>query len=329
MDSARNAVMGELSFDPHQDIELMDKVRNKNRRKMLLMAYRAPVRYHEILEETGLKPGSIYHHLRVLEPLIEKEGQGVYRITETGRLVVEALEMVEDRKPVVEDGKPAVVDLNSVVKDSKPVGDQSGSASKSVVIESSDGSTSDDPVISGNLSLEFSGNHQSEELLERFEEVWLSRYAWVLLGLSLVVSILLAFSGVSLIGSGIYRGNSFALALDLFAFLVASGLLYVIEDMTSKYSPRSRLSNVLLIRLVSMIPAVIVGMTVFFLYVGGVLLNQTGFNILFVVTVMLGWVLATAGISVLRGKSLHYASLMAFVVTLSDLLIGLVLVLST
>ncbi len=321
--------MGELSFDPHQDIELMDKVRNKNRRKMLLMAYRAPVRYHEILEETGLKPGSIYHHLRVLEPLIEKEGQGVYRITETGRLVVEALEMVEDRKPVVEDGKPAVVDLNSVVKDSKPVGDQSGSASKSVVIESSDGSTSDDPVISGNLSLEFSGNHQSEELLERFEEVWLSRYAWVLLGLSLVVSILLAFSGVSLIGSGIYRGNSFALALDLFAFLVASGLLYVIEDMTSKYSPRSRLSNVLLIRLVSMIPAVIVGMTVFFLYVGGVLLNQTGFNILFVVTVMLGWVLATAGISVLRGKSLHYASLMAFVVTLSDLLIGLVLVLST
>ncbi len=325
--------MGEFPFDPHQDIELMDKVRNKNRRKMLLMAYRAPVRYHEIFEETGLKPGSIYHHLRVLEPLIEKEGQGVYRITETGRLVVEALEMVEDRKPVVEDGKPAVVGLNSVVKDSKSVGDQSGSASKSVVLESSDVSTSDDPVrsevISGNISLEFSGNHQSEELLERFEEVWLSRYAWVLLGLSLFVSILLAFSGVSLIGSGIYRGNSFALALDLFAFLVASGLLYVIEDMTSKYSPRSRLSNVLLIRLVSMIPAVIVGMTVFFLYVGGVLLNQTGFNILFVVTVMLGWVLATAGISVLRGKSLHYASLMAFVVTLSDLLIGLVVVLST
>ncbi len=322
--------MGELPFDPHQDIELMDKVRNKNRRKMLLMAYRAPVRYHEILEETGLKPGSIYHHLRVLEPLIEKEGQGVYRITETGRLVVEALEMVEDRKPVVEDGR-SEVDTKTVVEGISPKVNENKPISTPVVTESSDNSTDSlrSVDISGDLSSEFSGLQQSDELIERFEEIWLSRYAWVLFGLSLVVSILLAFSGVSLIGSGIYRGNSFALALDLFAFLVASGLLYVIEDMTSKYSPRSRLSNVLLIRLVSMIPAVIVGMTVFFLYVGGVLLDQTGFNILFVVTVMLGWVLATAGISVLRGKSLHYASLMAFVVTLSDLLIGLVVVLSS
>lgn len=62
---------------------------------MIIAIYQKPVHYSELTELTGLKPGSIYHHLRVLEPLIQKEEQGIYSITEIGMNIVESMELVD------------------------------------------------------------------------------------------------------------------------------------------------------------------------------------------------------------------------------------------
>ena len=311
--------MNSGTFDPWQDIELMDKVRNKNRRQILLRAYIAPVRYNEILSETGLKPGSIYHHLKVLEPLIMKQGQGVYIITETGRAVVEALEMVEDKKPVVVDSQKSaqVASLSSPLPQSQ--------------VDSEAYSNNDTPLSNSQLSSQVGIDSQKSveiSVTERFSELWVSRYVWIFVILTLTVSLLLAIFGISLIGSGIYRTGSLAFAIDIIAFFIACGLLYTIEDLTSQYSPKGKIFDVLLIRLSSMLPAVIVGITVYILYLGGVTLSQVGFNVLFVITVLLGWFISLSGISFLRGRSVQYGSILAFLTTISDLLIGLVMILS-
>lgn len=94
----------ELSNTTSLPFALYDKIKNKNRKAILLAVYRHPVRYNEIMEMTGLKPGSIYHHLKVLEPLVEKVDQGIYQITDQGREVIETLNLVEKpaQKPAVE-----------------------------------------------------------------------------------------------------------------------------------------------------------------------------------------------------------------------------------
>jgi len=289
----------------------------------LLRAYIAPVRYNEILSETGLKPGSIYHHLKVLEPLIVKQGQGVYIITETGRAVVEALEMVEDKKPVVVDSPTAPEKSAQVTSLSSPL------PQSHVVSEAP--SNDDNTLSTSQLSSQFGIDTQKSvenSVTERFSELWISRYVWIFIILNLTVSLLLAIFGISLIGSGIYRTGSLAFAIDMIAFFIAFGLLYTIEDLTSQYSPRGRIFDVLLIRLSSMLPAVIVGITVYILYLGGVTLSQVGFNVLFVITVLLGWFISLSGISFLRGRSVQYGSILAFLTTISDLLIGLVMILS-
>ena len=79
----------------NEDFELLDRLRNKNRRLMLIAIYEKSRHYSELSEITSLKPGSIYHHLKVLEPLIKKEGKGLYEITGEGRRLVEDNGLVE------------------------------------------------------------------------------------------------------------------------------------------------------------------------------------------------------------------------------------------
>ncbi|MCY3414229.1 MAG: ArsR family transcriptional regulator [Candidatus Heimdallarchaeota archaeon] len=80
-------------MDP--DFEYLDRLRNKSRKQMLIAVYEGPKHYAELSDLTGLKPGSIYHHLKVLEPLVIKEGQGLYNITDQGRQLVERQLLVE------------------------------------------------------------------------------------------------------------------------------------------------------------------------------------------------------------------------------------------
>lgn len=90
-----------------QDFQLLDRLRNKKRKLMLIAIYKKSRHYSELTELTGLKPGSIYHHLKVLEPLVRKESQGLYEITEEGKKLVEnnGLVEIEVQKPTVKTTK--------------------------------------------------------------------------------------------------------------------------------------------------------------------------------------------------------------------------------
>ena len=84
-----------------REIDLLNKVRNKNRKQILLAIYNTPTRYSDLVSLTGLKPGSIYHHLAILEPLIVKVEQGVYQITDKGKFVINKFGLLDEHKPTV------------------------------------------------------------------------------------------------------------------------------------------------------------------------------------------------------------------------------------
>ncbi|MHA2503536.1 MAG: winged helix-turn-helix domain-containing protein [Candidatus Kariarchaeaceae archaeon] len=85
--------------------ELYQRIENSTRKNMLRYIYSAPRTYSELMEFTQLKPGSLYHHLRVLDSLIVKQDHGLYSITDEGRKLVETLELTDTTRPkVIADG---------------------------------------------------------------------------------------------------------------------------------------------------------------------------------------------------------------------------------
>ncbi|MHA2031267.1 MAG: hypothetical protein ACW99A_09160 [Candidatus Kariarchaeaceae archaeon] len=83
--------------------DMKNRLRNKNRAIMLIKIYHEPQRYQDLISITKLKPGSIYHHIRILDDLIVKKDHGTYVITELGRKVVEHFNLVDEKaiKPTV------------------------------------------------------------------------------------------------------------------------------------------------------------------------------------------------------------------------------------
>ncbi len=81
-----------------------DKIRNKTRKNLLLLLYQSPKRYQDLASLTGLKPGSVYHHLKLLEPFVEKKAHGLYSITDLGKQMVEMHGLVseEEKKPSID-----------------------------------------------------------------------------------------------------------------------------------------------------------------------------------------------------------------------------------
>ena len=46
-------------------------LQNEHRKKILQETYKSPIRYNDLIEITGLKPGSLYHHLNILTELVQ------------------------------------------------------------------------------------------------------------------------------------------------------------------------------------------------------------------------------------------------------------------
>ncbi len=82
---------------------MKNRLRNKNRRLILKQIYKEPQRYQDLITLTNLKPGSLYHHFRILGELIEKSKHGVYEITELGKQVIEHFGLIDSStiKPAV------------------------------------------------------------------------------------------------------------------------------------------------------------------------------------------------------------------------------------
>lgn len=93
-----------------EQFEMKNRLRNKNRTLMLIRIYDEPQRYQDLIELTSLKPGSIYHHLKILGDLIEKKDHGTYMITDLGKQVVEHFGLVN-----VDSIKPKISQNNSEI----------------------------------------------------------------------------------------------------------------------------------------------------------------------------------------------------------------------
>ena len=92
---------------------LFQRIENLTRREMLSYIYIQPRTYTDLIDHTGLKPGSLYHHLKILDSLVEKQEHGLYKITELGSQLVEDLQMVEEKRPEVHQSNESEIPLTT------------------------------------------------------------------------------------------------------------------------------------------------------------------------------------------------------------------------
>jgi predicted transcriptional regulator len=82
-------------------LESLHKVlKDEKRRKIvLLLSQRGNLSYTDLMRELGISStGKINYHLKVLNDLIEKQGDGQYILTEKGKLAVKLLDEFGERK---------------------------------------------------------------------------------------------------------------------------------------------------------------------------------------------------------------------------------------
>jgi hypothetical protein len=257
---------------------------------MLAYIYEQPRTYSDLIEFTELKPGSLYHHLNLLKPLVEKESHGLYTITELGKSIAEEFELVEEKKPLIESAQSS-----STLYDNKLEKNQ----------------------------------HPKGEFEEVLYQIWNSWTTYIFILIILIVTILLGIEGVSFAGSAVYATNTqIAFYFDLLAFLIGWLILYTIEGFSFNYQVYHRFQYTLLIRLISMLPGAIIGLSVWLIYFGDIVPNSFAYAVIFALTVVSGTWFAATGVKYLRG--ITFSDSLQWAVTISgiDLLMGIVVLIS-
>lgn len=275
------------------EFELNDLIRNKHRKLMLITIYQSPKRYSDLIELTKLKPGSLYHHLSVLKPLVEKRAHGIYHITKQGTIFVEKFNLVttEEQKPNIKNSKTT--------------------------------------KISNSTKLSINSLNQTDLLDNSLSIIWLGPVNYILLAYTIIITLILSYYGVSLAGSSIYAiGGWISLAFDIAAFILGWISLYFIDHISSKNRIYGELRYSLTIRLLSMLPAAIIGLGLFLLFLNDTSPESNVYPWLFAITIFFGLIASASGIYYLRGKSATIAFQIASVPIIIDLLLGIVVLIS-
>jgi len=280
--------MKETVLELQENYELYNKLKNETRKELLLYIYDQPRTYKDLIEFSQLKPGSLYHHLGILDPLIEKIDHGLYQITPVGKQLIVRMDFIPSK-----DLKPNISAMNV---------DHSS-------IENLEGRS----IVTSKLQP------------ERLELIWLSSLTYANIIISLSLMVLLSFQGIAIAGSAIYAiGGVATIVIDLLALFIGIGIMYFIEEIVFDYSRYERLKFITFIRIISMAPGVIVGITLYLLYSVGFSAFPTDFTILFSITIVLGTLVAASGIHFLRGLTIGDSLIYASVPVIVDLLIGVV-----
>lgn len=275
--------------------EIYKQIKNKTRKELLLFIYQEPRTYTQLVELTQLKPGSLYHHLKILDTLIAKVDHGLYAITPEGRKVIEELQLlpVSATKPAVQ-AQP----INSSAK-STAVADQSET------------------------------DNQHQTLDDRLADIWLGWNSYILSGVVLLIMVLLAIFGISLAGSAVYAAGSFAFLVDVLSIFIGVVLLYYVESFLQTHKVYNKIKFLVTIRLFTMIPGAIVGFALLLLYMLGITVAAPIFPWLFSVTLLAGLIVSASGISYLRAQPFSESLFTAGIPILADLLFGVTILLST
>ncbi|MCE7736383.1 MAG: hypothetical protein GPJ54_16000 [Candidatus Heimdallarchaeota archaeon] len=277
-----------------ENYELYTRIQNDKRKQLLSYIYVQSRKYKDLIEFSGLKPGSLYHHLSILEPLIEKRGHGLYYITESGIKIVEDLNLVD-----ISSTKPKIKSDLGVNSSSQEINS----------ILPTDGMTN---TIEDNLSL-----------------IWLGKINYIILTIIVAVSTIMATQGVALAGSAIYAtGGELAVKFDLAAFILVVLSLYVIE--TYKQSPPiyNRIQFIITIRLMSMLPGTVMSIGLYLLFTSDVIPSASIYPWLFVISLIFGTITTAVGVSYLRSQPFEKSLDLAILISIIDLLLGIVILMS-
>jgi hypothetical protein len=165
-----------------------------------------------------------------------------------------------------------------------------------------------------------------ENLLYYF---WLSPTSYILLAISIIVIILLGSQRVAFAGSAIYAvGEGDAFLVDLLAIILGMGALFILEAITQNYPIYDRLKFILFIRIISMLPSLIMGITLLLLFSLGVIPPENIYPFIFLIGLVMGTFTMTSGLHYLRAQPVNDALMYSIVPTFIDLLVGVVILLS-
>ncbi|MHA2274881.1 MAG: winged helix-turn-helix domain-containing protein [Candidatus Kariarchaeaceae archaeon] len=283
--------------------ELYNRLQNEKRKKLLVFIYEEQRNYTQLMDFSGLKPGSLYHHLKILEPLIEKQAHGLYAITTLGTKIVDQMNLIHkgNQKPTVQ----------SITNNED-----------SIIVPSNGGSDKSLDSVSTSVN-------ELNEWSDPLAMIWIGFSSYILIGTTILVMLLLGNQGVAFAGSAIYAiDGRIVFAYDFIAFIFGMGSLWYIENVTMKFEVYNRLKFIFSIRIISMLPGVIVGISLLLLYLGGISPPSTIFPVIFVITLLLGTFTSAIGIAYLRSQSFTNSLLIAVVPGMIDLLIGVVVLLA-
>ncbi len=304
-----------MQLDPEnikQNYDMYNRLQNDHRKKLLVFIYQEPKNYTQLMEFSGLKQGSLYHHLNVLMPLIEKRGHGLYAITEEGKSIVEELDYVDvvERKPKVKSGDSSNETEGTEI--SKPI-IKKMSTKTEVNIEEANSSVFPEIKQGGKDPLAL---------------IWLGIPSYILVGIVLTTVALLSIIGISLAGSAIYSIGKNAFLFDLVSFILGIGALYYIEITIFRNSIYNRLKYSFIIRILSMLPGVVIGIGILLLFISDIMIGEGAFPWIFAISIVLGTLFASSGISYLRGTTFGRALVIATIPSFIDLLLGILILLN-
>ncbi len=265
-------------------LDILPKIKNKTRKEIVIFLFSEPRSYSQLISHTRLKPGSLYHHLKVLDPLVEKKESGLYSLTSLGRTLAE---------------EQGLINFMNIQQ-------------KAHVSRISTESTTDE----SGQPVDYS----------KFWESGMGLF-WGLI--ILAVSILLGISGVAFAGSALYRVKfPFSFYYDLSAFVIGFVILLMSELFMLRFPQESLRVPVLTVRIISMVPGALMGVSVYVLYLQNIYLNLLAFNIIFTITVFSGLIVSAISIKYFQGFEFRTSLFLATPMILSDLLIGVVVLLS-
>lgn len=322
------------SFELKDKYEMYNRIQNDKRKSLLVFIYESNKNYTQLMEFSKLKPGSLYHHLNVLMPLIEKKGHGLYTITDLGKEVVERLNLIQK-----DETRPKISDLNKNYEFEK-------SAEENIV------ETYPILITSDEVDIE---KEQDEAQSERSSEInilveskiegmikksnidwddplsalWLGKPSYIIIGIIAITTIILAIQGIALAGSAIYMVGDLAFAFDLFALFIGIGILYYIELGIYKNQVYNKFKYITIIRVLSMLPATVMGIGILLITYSGVALNDGVIPWIFSFSIFFGTIFAASGISYLRGTNKYRALVIASIPSFMDLFLGIIIILNT
>jgi hypothetical protein len=160
--------------------------------------------------------------------------------------------------------------------------------------------------------------------------IWLGKINYILIIFTLFVTSGLAYFGVALAGSALYPIGDWGIVLifNIIVFLLGWSIYYFSEILTIKNRIYNIFRFTIAIRVLSMLPGAIVGLSLFVFFIFGISPSDAFYPWLMGITTVLGYILVATGLYYLRGRDRVSSLLISGIAASIDILFGLIIIFS-